>query len=37
MCFSSDHQVCSLILEDGTVLTGYHFGATQKVDGEVGE
>ncbi|KAG8277031.1 hypothetical protein J6590_051932 [Homalodisca vitripennis] len=31
----SEQQVCSLVLEDGTVLTGYNFGASKPIDGEV--
>lgn len=37
MCLNSDQQVCSLVLEDGTVLSGYSFGALQPVSGEVGK
>lgn len=37
MCLNSDQQVCSLVLEDGTVLSGYCFGALQPVSGEVGK
>lgn len=37
MCVTSDPKVCSLVLEDGTVLTGYTFGAEKQIDGEVGK
>lgn len=37
MCLNSGQQVCSLVLEDGTVLSGYNFGALQPVSGEVGK